>query len=144
MSISDLRTPAEAPLWKSAGILRHRGPHNWGIYLEPGIGLAHTDSLSLTSPEKRPAFLGSADRDGLVYNGEIYNFKELRTILIAEGFCFHTASDTEALLNAMIAWGVPEALTKLDGDVCSCLPRPGEAGGHHQQVPTRDKANLRD
>jgi asparagine synthase (glutamine-hydrolysing) len=95
----------------------HRGPDDDGVYLNEtlNIGLGHT-RLSIIDPSP----LGSqpmSSGDGkavLTFNGEIYNYKELRSDLESKGFVFRGESDTEVLLNLYLSEGVA-MLTKLNG-----------------------------
>lgn len=94
--------------------LAHRGPDGEGFFREPGIALGHR-RLSIIDLDggAQPMSLG----DGSVtvtYNGEIYNFKELRASLEAQGHRFLTASDTEAILHGWRAWG-PHVVERLRG-----------------------------
>lgn len=79
------------------------------------LGFSHRrlSIIDLTSGGHQP-MLSSDTRFVLSYNGEIYNFQELRLELEAVGHQFHSRSDTEVLLNALIEWGV-DALPRLNG-----------------------------
>ncbi len=96
--------------------LCRRGPDEHGIYMEPNVCLLHR-RLTVIDPEtgKQPmtAALGS-DNVTLVYNGELYNTKELRRELISCGHTFNGHSDTEVLLYAYIQWGT-DCVEKLNG-----------------------------
>lgn len=80
---------------------------------EGPVGLGHT-RLSIIDVDERASQPMSRDQAHLVYNGEIYNYLELRAELEARGFRFKTASDTEVLLVALRAWGIG-ALDRLCG-----------------------------
>lgn len=86
--------------------LAHRGPDDSGVFEDPehGIGLAHTrlSILDLSSLGHQP-MLSDDGRVALVFNGEIYNFRELRTELEAKGYQFHGHSDTDVLLQLYLA-----------------------------------------
>ena len=83
----------------------HRGPDEGGMHLEPGVGLGHRRlSIIDLATGQQPLF----NEDGsvaVVFNGEIYNFKELIPELQALGHVFHTRSDTEVIVHAWEAWG---------------------------------------
>ena len=84
--------------------LTHRGPDESGYHLEPGVGLGHR-RLSIIDLASGQQPMPSADRRcWLTFNGEIYNFQELRAELQAAGYVFRTHSDTEVLLNAWRHW----------------------------------------
>jgi asparagine synthase (glutamine-hydrolysing) len=83
----------------------HRGPDGEGYHLEPGVGLGHR-RLSIIDIEggHQPLF----NEDGSVavtYNGEIYNFEEIRKELIAKGHDFKTRCDTEVIVHGWEEWG---------------------------------------
>ncbi|MGH7797425.1 MAG: asparagine synthase (glutamine-hydrolyzing) [Candidatus Binatia bacterium] len=100
----------------SAGLLRHRGPDHEGVYADEGIGLAHTrlSLLDLHSRSNQPCW-DSQRRYGLVYNGEIYNYRELRKELEEHGRQFKTTSDTEVLLECLVHHGIEATLPRLEG-----------------------------
>jgi asparagine synthase (glutamine-hydrolysing) len=108
--------PSQRLLQKSAEALVHRGPDGSGIYHEPGIGLAHTrlSLLDLDARSNQP-FWDAEGRHCLVYNGEIYNFREIREDLIRRGAAFRTTSDTEVLLTSLVMDGPETTLRRLRG-----------------------------
>lgn len=92
----------------------HRGPDGAGVWTEAGVGLGHR-RLSIIDLEGSPQPMLSGDgRAVIVFNGEIYNFRELRAQLEREGALFHTSGDTEVILAAWQRWG-PDCLSRLDG-----------------------------
>lgn len=94
--------------------IAHRGPDEQGIWTEPGIGLGHR-RLSIIDLAGSPQPMTSSDgRAVLVFDGEIYNFQELREELAAAGAQFHTAGDGEVILAAWQRWGT-ECLSRLQG-----------------------------
>ncbi len=90
----------------------HRGPDGDGMWTAPGVGLGHR-RLSIIDLEGSPQPMSDGDLT-ISYNGEIYNFAELRTELIAGGARFRTKGDTEVLLHGWRAWG-PSMLDRLNG-----------------------------
>lgn len=95
--------------------IAHRGPDGEGHYAKDGVGLGHRRLaiIDLSDAARQPM----ANPDGryvISYNGEIYNFRELRAELEALGHSFRSRSDTEVLLVAWAHWG-PKALERLNG-----------------------------
>ena len=83
----------------------HRGPDEGELHIEPALGMGHR-RLSVIDIATGQQPLRSADGAlTLVFNGEIYNYRELRAELIALGHEFRTKSDTEVVLHAYRAWG---------------------------------------
>ena len=94
--------------------LAHRGPDGSGVWTAPGVGLGHR-RLSIIDLEGSPQPMHSADgRATIVFNGEIYNFAELRRELEGLGAHFRTGGDTEVILAAYQRWGV-DCLKRLHG-----------------------------
>ncbi|WP_095010968.1 XrtA/PEP-CTERM system amidotransferase [Tsuneonella mangrovi] len=94
--------------------LVHRGPDGSGVWTAPGVGLGHR-RLSIIDLEGSPQPMLSADgRAVIVFNGEIYNYRELRRELAASGAVFRTDGDTEVILAAYQKWGV-DCLSRLNG-----------------------------
>lgn len=94
--------------------LTHRGPDGEGVWTAPGVGLGHR-RLSIIDVAGSPQPMHSEDGlTTIVYNGEIYNYRELRAELQALGHGFRTAGDTEVVLVGYQAWG-PAMLERLNG-----------------------------
>ena len=104
-------------LGRALRALRHRGPdHQAQLRLHHGpavIDLLHT-RLSIIDLDPRANQPMTIDGRAIVFNGEIYNYTELRRQLEARGHCFRTASDTEVLLRCWIEYGY-DAFERLDG-----------------------------
>ncbi|MEQ8746012.1 asparagine synthase (glutamine-hydrolyzing) [Pyruvatibacter sp.] len=102
-------------LQEMTDIIRHRGPDGEGHWINGPVGLGHRRLaiLDLTPAGQQP--MASPDgRYTIIYNGEIYNFNELRADLAAHGHVFHTQCDTEVLLHSLMEWGV-DALPRMNG-----------------------------
>jgi asparagine synthase (glutamine-hydrolysing) len=84
----------------------HRGPDAGDYFFAPGVGLAHR-RLSIIDLDGSPQPMRTPDNSVcVVFNGEIYNFKELRAELQAKGYQFISQGDTETILHAWREWGV--------------------------------------
>src|SRR5262245_37796744 len=112
---SKMRAAADQMLQAQA----HRGPDSSGIWsgavhgVEIGLGASRLKVLDVTDASNQPM----VSRDGryiLVYNGEVYNYIELREQLQARGVQFRTSGDTEVVLESIIAWG-SDAFSKFNG-----------------------------
>jgi asparagine synthase (glutamine-hydrolysing) len=102
-------------LRKMHNTTRHRGPDDEDFFEMPDISFAHNrlSIIDLSEGGRQP--MSTPDgRYVIVYNGEIYNYRELRSELEAFGESFKTKSDTEALLRAYAKWG-KDVLRKLNG-----------------------------
>ena len=94
--------------------LAHRGPDGSGVWTAPGVGLGHR-RLAIIDLAGSPQPMAAADeRAVIVFNGEIYNFRELRRELEKGGVEFRTDGDTEVILAAWQRWGT-DCLQRLDG-----------------------------
>ena len=95
--------------------VKHRGPDGRGVYLAPGIGIGHR-RLSILDPSSagRQPMSAQNGQVWITYNGEIYNFLELREELENKGHVFKSRTDTEVVLYAYIEWGL-ECVDKLNG-----------------------------
>lgn len=83
----------------------HRGPDAGDYFYQPTIGLAHR-RLSIIDIAGSPQPMPSTNQQAyIVFNGEIYNYRELRQQLLVLGHSFHTQGDTETILNAWLEWG---------------------------------------
>ncbi len=112
-------TPIAERGWLSTATytLRHRGPDASGIWWshDGRVGLGHRRLavIDLTDLANQPMHLPSTSLS-IVFNGEIYNYRELRKDLQRKGHIFYTESDTEVLLNAYAAWG-QKCVSRLEG-----------------------------
>jgi asparagine synthase (glutamine-hydrolysing) len=85
--------------------LNHRGPDEDGYYFHKNLGIGHKRlSIIDLSTGKQPMHNDNKDLS-ITYNGELYNYKELRNSLIKKGLKFHTNSDTEVVLKAYEYYG---------------------------------------
>ncbi len=92
---------------KALELQKHRGPDDGDIYLENNFTFGHRrlSIIDLDSHAKQP-MVSSCGNYILVFNGEIYNYKELKQELLKKDYTFHTSSDTEVLLNSFIEYGI--------------------------------------
>jgi asparagine synthase (glutamine-hydrolysing) len=102
-------------LQRMTDAVAHRGPDGEGHWIEGNVGLGHRRLAIIDlSPAGHQPMVNADHRFVLSYNGEIYNFRELRSELEALGYWFRSNSDTEVLLNALAAWG-DKALIRMNG-----------------------------
>ncbi|MDO8629281.1 MAG: asparagine synthase (glutamine-hydrolyzing) [Phycisphaerales bacterium] len=109
---------------RACSLLRHRGPDHTGVWTSDGRGSGHGERVGAALGATRLAVLDPrsdadqpfhrGDRFHLVYNGELYNFRDLRRELKAVGESFVTDGDTEVVLAACARWG-GDALQRFDG-----------------------------
>jgi asparagine synthase (glutamine-hydrolysing) len=98
--------------------LSHRGPNNSGIWIDSdaGFALGHRRlSIIDLSPAGHQPMLSSDRRFVITYNGECYNFTNLREELTARGATFRGQSDTEVIVEGCIHWGVRDTISRLNG-----------------------------
>jgi asparagine synthase (glutamine-hydrolysing) len=108
------RLPDRALVRAMNHAIRHRGPDGDGFHFEPGVGFGHRRLavIDLVTGDQ-PMHSGNGDAS-LIFNGEIYNFRELRAELESCGHSFKTRSDTEVILEAWAEWG-PDCVNHLTG-----------------------------
>jgi asparagine synthase (glutamine-hydrolysing) len=96
------------------GQIRHRGPDDEGVYVEGpcGIGMRRLSIIDLSSGHQ--PMCNEDESVWIVFNGEIYNFQELRERLVAQGHRFRTHSDTEAVVHLYEQEG-PDGMARLRG-----------------------------
>jgi len=96
-------------------LIRHRGPNDQGAYTNKHVGMGMR-RLSIIDIEggQQPIFNEARDI-AVIFNGEIYNFEEIRADLQSCGYTFSTSSDTEVLVHGYEEWGGPELLKRLNG-----------------------------
>lgn len=111
---SDPRVPDRTLLVRMNDAQFHRGPDEGSVHLEPHVGLGHRRlSIIDVATGQQPLF-NEDESVVVVFNGEIYNFEELRTRLVALGHRFATRSDTEVIVHGWEAWG-PDCVTHFRG-----------------------------
>ena len=97
--------------------LAHRGPDDWGLWENSNkkvvLGHRRLSILDTTDCGRQPMITDDS-RYAIIFNGEIYNFIEIRKKLVSYGWSFRSQSDTEVLLKAYIHWG-PDCLLKFNG-----------------------------
>lgn len=126
-------------------LLTHRGPNDAGSWISSDgrVGLAHRrlSILDLTAAGHQPM----SSRDGrftLVFNGEIYNYREIRAELEKAGCTFYTGTDTEVLLTAYSVWG-EACLTRLNGMFAFAIHDAGNASTPPTLFLARDRAGKK-
>ncbi len=105
----------ERLLTKMRDSLEHRGPDDKGLFIENNLGLGHRrlSILDVSEAGQQP-FISENGRYVMVYNGEIYNFKDFYSELKNNGFAIRTSSDTEVLLKLFELYGT-KMLHSLNG-----------------------------
>ncbi len=131
--------PVHPGLLKGMGdAIAHRGPDAEGFWIEPGIGLAHR-RLSIIDLEGGDQPIGNEDGSvQVVFNGEIYNYRELRRDLEARGHQFRTRSDTEVLVHLYEEHGA-DLVERLRGMFAFAL----WDRGRRELVLARDRLGLK-
>lgn len=111
--------------------LAHRGPDGSGVFVDEYVGLGHTrlSIIDVSDAGSQPMHydkewgatrMSAPARYTITFNGEIYNYLELRTELTAAGAVFHTESDTEVILAAYARWG-KDCVTRFNGMWAFCI-----------------------
>ena len=108
------RPPDEVLLARMSELIRHRGPDDVGTFVGRGIGLAHRRLSIIDLATGHQPMHDDARQRTIVYNGEIYNFREVRERLESRGVRFTTSCDTEVLLKAA-EFGDPAWLEQMNG-----------------------------
>ena len=112
----DGRPVAAEDVARMADAIAHRGPDDAGAHVAGGIGLGHRRlSIIDLSPKGRQPMWTDDGRMAIVFNGEVYNFQEIREELAAKGYRFESATDTEVVLKAVHCWGAASAATRFIG-----------------------------
>lgn len=115
--IINLNGEAVSPvlLKKMTDVIAHRGPDGEGHWIEGNVGLGHRRLAIIDlSPAGHQPMISADHRFVLTYNGEIYNYREIRTELEAAGYWFRSQTDSEVVLYALAEWGT-DALLKFNG-----------------------------
>src|SRR5581483_6272984 len=94
--------------------IAHRGPDGEGVWTAPGVGLGHRRLAVIDLVTGDQPMVSEDERLAVVFNGEIYNFHQLRRDLEMCGYVFRTHSDTEVILHSYRQWG-PRCVERFDG-----------------------------
>ena len=86
-------------------VIRHRGPDDEGIHVEGGVGLGMRRLSIIDLSTGHQPIHNEDETIWIVFNGEIYNYRELRRELESAGHQFYTSSDTETIVHAYEEWG---------------------------------------
>jgi asparagine synthase (glutamine-hydrolysing) len=120
--------PDQTALDRMMAAMTHRGPDDFGRLVDGAAGFAighNRLSIIDLSPGGHQPMVNAHNGDVLTFNGEIYNFRELRQELEAMGYRFRSRSDTEVLLHAFAAWGV-QCVQYIRGMFAFAVWRPPE------------------
>ncbi|HXD18766.1 MAG TPA: asparagine synthase (glutamine-hydrolyzing) [Vicinamibacterales bacterium] len=114
--IGERHCDRRADLASAVHALRHRGPDDEGLWFGEGVGLGHRrlSILDLSTGSRQP-MLSPDGRYVMVYNGEVYNFRDVRRRLEVKGRSFATTGDSEVVLAAVDEWGVEAAVRSFIG-----------------------------
>jgi asparagine synthase (glutamine-hydrolysing) len=139
VNVADRHEPPSRELLTSMiSAIRYRGPDEYGLYRDRRAGLVHA-RLSLIDLTAGQQPLANEDKSlWIIYNGEIFNYVELRSELLALGHRFRTHSDTEVIVHAYEAWGV-RCFARLNGQWALAL-WDSKAG---RLILSRDRIGVR-
>jgi asparagine synthase (glutamine-hydrolysing) len=130
--------PSRQALIAMTGALHHRGPDEHGLYRDAHCGLAHARLSIIDLAGGQQPMVDVEDELVIAYNGEVFNYVELRDELRARGARFRTQSDTEVVLQAYRAWGLA-ALDRMNGQFAFAIwDRRGR-----ELVVARDRLGVR-
>ena len=99
-------------------IIRHRGPDDDGAWVDEREGIAlgfRRLAILDLSPTGHQPMLSANERYVMIFNGEIYNYAELRSELDSAGYTFRGTSDTEVMLAGILEWGLEKAFARFNG-----------------------------
>jgi asparagine synthase (glutamine-hydrolysing) len=120
-------------------LLAHRSPDGEGFWHQEAVGLAHRRlAIVDLSDAARQPMTGEGPRVWVIYNGEVYNFRELRIEMESRGHRFRTRSDTEVLLAAYAAYGI-DCLSRFRGMFAFTL----WDGGRRRFLLARDRTGKK-
>ncbi|MBK8167027.1 MAG: asparagine synthase (glutamine-hydrolyzing) [bacterium] len=108
-----LELPTDVPA-AMIGLLRHRGPDGFGAWRDDRVFLGHARLAIIDPTDGAQPMTAGSGRCHIAYNGEVFNYLELRRELEDLGLAFRTRSDTEVILNAWQAWG-PRCVERFNG-----------------------------
>lgn len=117
--------------------IRHRGPDEFGVYRDARAGLVNVRLAIVDLASGQQPMTNNDESLWIVFNGEIFNFVELRKELESHGYHFRTQSDTEVILSAYKAWGA-DCFRRFNGQWAIALWDPNE----HRLILSRDPIGI--
>jgi len=120
INLSNHIAPSRRELKNMIEMLRHRGPDDYGYYTDDNIGLAHARLSIIDLAGGHQPMSDAQENIWIVFNGEIFNFIELRQDLIKSGFVFKTRSDTEVIIHLYRKYGL-DFVNHLNGQFAIAL-----------------------
>src|ERR1019366_8672544 len=139
---------AQAVTRRMMEALRHRGPDEDGLLVAPSVALGMRRLSIIDLPGGHQPVFNETGNVGVVFNGEIYNFRQLRNTLEGHGHSFRTHSDTEVVVHAYEEWG-EECLRELRGMFAFALwdarasGTSGDAARHARVFIARDRLGIK-
>ena len=133
-----VQKPDRPRLERMIKALRHRGPDGFGFHVGPGVGLAHARLSIIDLVSGDQPIRNETGTIQVVFNGEIFNYIELRRRLEESGHRFYTQSDTEVIVHAYEQYGL-EFVREVNGQFAIAL----WDSGTHQLVLVRDRVGIR-
>lgn len=101
-------------------LISHRGPDGEGTLIREGVALGHRRLAIIDLEGGRQPLCNEDEEVWITYNGELYNYRDLRSQLIKLGHCFKSQSDTEVIVHAYEEWG-PSAVERFRGMFAFCI-----------------------
>ncbi|HTP26151.1 MAG TPA: asparagine synthase (glutamine-hydrolyzing), partial [Anaeromyxobacteraceae bacterium] len=138
LNLASGRAPELLALERMAAVQRHRGPDGWGLYRDELCGLAHVRLSIIDLAAGAQPLSNESDTLWITFNGEIFNYMELRDELAARGHVFRTRSDTEVIVHAFEQWG-DDCFQRFNGQWALAL----WDATHHRLTLSRDRLGVR-
>jgi asparagine synthase (glutamine-hydrolysing) len=140
----ETRPDSESIVGRMMAAIRHRGPDEEGVLIAPPVALGIRRLSIIDLPGGHQPVWNEAGTLAIVFNGEIYNFPELRRELESQGHQFRTRSDTEVIVHAYESWGA-ECVRRLRGMFAfAIVEMPGGPSGAPQRVfLARDRLGIK-
>jgi asparagine synthase (glutamine-hydrolysing) len=135
-------TAAAAAVRQMMASLRHRGPDDEGLHAAPGVALGMRRLSIIDLPGGHQPIANESGSLTLVFNGEIYNFREVRRELESKGHNFRTQSDTEVVVHAYEQWGA-ECLKRLRGMFAFAVFDESRPGRGRRVFLARDRFGIK-
>ncbi len=137
---------AEPKVLRMKDYMVHGGPDDSGIYVSPDRKVYLINCRLAIIDTSSNGHQPMSSQDGkiwITYNGEIYNFKELRSDLKSLGYRFKSESDTEVLIYGYAEWGIEKLLNRLRGMFAFAIYDARKQNGDHEVILVRDRFGIK-